>query len=109
MKKRSPFPGVTRVSDRHGKTRWRFRAKWGFSTSLPGQYNSAEFRAAYEEAVNGCKAKPIRSNAVVGSMAWLVEEYIRSPKYADLSDGRRRSLRRLLDWIRTEVGKLPFN
>ncbi len=109
MKKRNPFPGVTRMVDRHGKVRWRFRAKSGFTTYLPGPYNSAEFRAAYEAAVQGSKVRPNRSTAAHGTFAWLIEEYIRSAKYADLSDGRRRSLRSLLDWIRGKVGDLPFN
>ena len=49
MKRRNPFPGVSRVTDRHGEVRFRFRRK-GFDTYLPGPYASAEFRAAYEAA-----------------------------------------------------------
>ena len=45
-RRRNPYPGVTRVTDRHGKVRWRFRRK-GFSAYLAGPYGSADVRAAY--------------------------------------------------------------
>lgn len=45
-RRRNPFPGVTRVTNRHGKVRWRFR-RGGFTCYLPGPYASAEWRAAY--------------------------------------------------------------
>lgn len=108
-KRKGPFPGVTRAVDRHGKVRWRFRSKAGFSTYLPGLYNSAEFRAAYEEAVKGATLPIERESAAFGTMGWLIEQYLRSTRYTDLSPGRRKSLRGLLDWIRQERGTLPFN
>lgn len=109
MTKRKPFPGVTRAVDRHGKVRWRFRSKTGFSVYLPGPYNSAEFRAAYEEALKGAAAPAERGSATYGTMSWLIEQYLRSTRYSDLSPGRKRSLRGLLDWIREKRGHLPFN
>ena len=55
MKRRSknPFPGVSRVVDRHGKPRWRFRLKGLPSAYLNAEYGSAAFRAAYELALKG--------------------------------------------------------
>lgn len=108
-KRKGPYPGVTRAVDRHGKVRWRFRSKSGFSTYLPGPYNSAEFRAAYEEALKGAMAPVERGSAAFGTMAWLIEQYLRSTRYTDLSPGRKRSLRGLLDWIREERGNLSFS
>ncbi len=109
MNRKRPFPGVTRAVDRHGKVRWRFRSKTGFSTYLPGLYGSAEFRAAYEAALAGSAAPIERSTAAFGSVAWLIEQYLRSTRFTDLSPGRRKSLRGLLDWIKDKRGTLPFN
>lgn len=108
-KRKGPFPGVTRAVDRHGKVRWRFRAKSGFSTYLSGAFNSAEFRAAYEEALKGAALPVDRSTAAFGTMAWLIEQYLRSTRYTDLSLGRKKGLRGLLDWIREQRGTLPFS
>lgn len=105
---KNPFPGVTRVKDRHGTVRWRYR-KGAVDTYLPGIYASAEFRAAYEAAETGSKSPALRSSSPYGTMAWLMEQYMRSARFADLSDGRRKSLRGILDWIRAERGALPFN
>jgi integrase len=107
MKRRkNPFPGVTSKPDRHGKIRHRFRAK-GVDTYLPGPYGSAEFRAAYEAALDGARHR-VRSSAAHGTLAWVVERYLESPKYRNLSDTRKRSLRGQLDWLRKVAGDLPF-
>lgn len=105
MTRRNPFPGVSRVTDRHGRVRWRFRRK-GFDTYLPGTYASPEFRAAYEAALEGAKA-PTRSTAAPGTFAWLIEAYLGSLRFKNLSDSRRRTIRGELDWLRGEVGTYP--
>jgi integrase len=105
--RKNPFPGVTRAVSRHGKVQFRFR-KGSVDTYLPGAYGSAEFRAAYEAAVKGSKSPAIRSTAAFGSLEWLIEAYLRSSRYLDLSPGRRESLRGLLDFLRGEAGDLPF-
>jgi integrase len=107
VKRKNPFPGVTRSPDRHGQVRFRFR-KGLIDTYLPGAYGSAEFRTAYEAAVRGSKTPAVRSNATHGTLSWLIEAYLRSPRYLDLSDGRRKSLRGLLEFLRKEAGDLPF-
>lgn len=111
--RKNPFPGVTRITDRHGKTRWRFRSK-GATTYRPGPYGSVAFRAAYEAAKEGAKA-PQRSTTPQGTLAWLIEQYLASPKFHNLSDSRKRSIRGELDWLRTvegagnlPAGDLPF-
>lgn len=106
MKKpRNPFPGVTRVVDRHGKVRWRFRRKGWADVYLPGPYGSAEFRAAYEAALAGAAIPVTRTNASYGTIAWLIESYLRSPKHLNLSEIRRKTIRRELDWLRGEIGQ----
>ena len=51
MRRRSPFPGVSVATDRHGKRRFRLRRTIrgrSIDCYLPGPYASAEFRVAYE-------------------------------------------------------------
>lgn len=43
-----------------------------------------------------------------GTLAWLIEQYLASPKYRNLSDSRKRSIRGELDWLRGVAGDLPF-
>ena len=88
MKRRAPnpFPGVTRAPDRHGKMRWRFRMKGREGQYLPGEYGSAEFRAAYEKACQGKKSDLEKSTKFAhGTFDWLIEQYKRSPKWAKLA------------------------
>ena len=85
-----------------------FPHKGGDDRLSAGPYGSTVFRTAYEGAVAGAKAPIERGSATHGSFAWLIEQYLRSTRYGDLLQGRRRCLRGLLDWIRELVGKLPF-
>lgn len=105
---KKPFPHVSRTEDRHGKVRWRFR-KGAVDTYLPGAFGSVDFRAAYEAALKGSKLPTIRTSAAYGTFAWLIEQYLRSGRYLDQSEGRRKSLRGILEWIREKAGDLPFN
>ena len=106
-RRRNPYPGVTRITDRHGKVRWRFRRK-GFSAYMPGPYGSAEFRAAYEAAVNESRTPASYTRDPHGTLGWLIEHYLRSPKHKNKSEARRRVLRRELDWLRDVAGDLPL-
>lgn len=109
MNRRSnPFPGVSRVVDRHGKVRWKFRRK-GFTTYLPGPYGFVEFRAAYEAAVAEVKTPAIINRQPYGTLNWLIENYLRSPKHKNKSDATRRVLSRELDWLRDLAGDLPLS
>jgi len=104
IRRKNPYPGVTRIVDRHGQTRFRFRSK-GFTCYLPGPYGSVAFRAAYDGAIDGTKS-PNRSTTPHGTLAWLVDQYLASPKYRNLSESRKRSIRGELDWLRTVAGDL---
>lgn len=109
--RKNPFPGVgnTPHVDRHGKKRWRLRVKSkGIDTYLPGTYGSAEFRAAYDEAMNGAKVGINDPRAPADTLAWLIESYLRSPRHRNKSDSTRRVLRRELDWLRDVAGKYPY-
>jgi integrase len=106
MKRRSrnPFPGVTRAVDRHGKVRWRFRHKGRAACYLPGVYGSAEFRTAYEEAMSGGSNMPAVPKAEYGTFDWLVEHYVRTPKWQKLAPISRRNLLHEMDRFRTDHG-----
>lgn len=104
IRRRNPFPGVTRATDRHGRVRWRYR-RGGVDCYLPGPYGSPEFRAAYEAAAN---ARPVRSTARPGTLAWLIEHYLGSRKFAELAPATRASQRREFDWLRQTAGAYPF-
>jgi integrase len=103
MKRRNPFPGVTRVVDRHDKVRWRFRKKGAPSIYLPGEYNSAEFRAAYEQALKGVPS-PAPSRHEYGSFNWLIEHYKRTPAWKKLADISRRNLGNEIDRFQRDHG-----
>ena len=103
---RNPFPGVTRVEDRHKRVRWRFR-RGGVDTYLPGAYGSAEFRAAHEAAVKGAKA-PAGSPAPHGTVSWLIAQYLGSLRFKNLSRTRMRQTMHELDWLRDVAGKYPY-
>lgn len=102
------FPGVSKNWKR-GKLVWRFKRHVGgvkvADVTLPGPYGSPEFVAAYEAAVNGCSAPP-RQRATEGTLAWLIEEYLVTARYADLSPSRKRSLRGELDRLKRDGGAL---
>jgi len=110
VKRRNPFPGVTRSKDRHGKVRWRLRRTImgrKIDTYLPGSYGSVEFRQGYEAAIDGARVSSREPRAKHGSLAWLIEVYLRSPKHRNKADQTRNVLRRELDWLREVAGNYP--
>lgn len=95
MKKRTrnPFPGLTRVVDQHGKVRWRFRMKGRPACYITGEYASVEFRAAYEAASKKSPDMlPVMARAEFGTFNWLIEHYMRLPKWQKLAPISKRNL-----------------
>src|SRR4051812_14979639 len=90
MRRTNPFPGVTRIVDRHGKVRWRFRKK-GVSTYLPGDYASIEFRTAYETAIGGAKVTAA-SHFEYGTFGRLAEDYKLTPTWQKLAKISKKTL-----------------
>lgn len=62
MPKHPDYPHVSSFTDRHGKTRWRFRKAGHKDTVIPGEPHSAEFDAAYEAIVGG---RPAKTNVIL--------------------------------------------
>lgn len=103
-KRKNPFPGV-RKNLVKGRIYWKFEMG-DFRCNIPGPYRSPEFLGAYEAALIG--AKPLRSTAAPDTVAWLIEQYLGSLRYRNLSDSRKRSIRGELDFLREQAGDLPF-
>ncbi|RUW26951.1 tyrosine-type recombinase/integrase [Mesorhizobium sp. M4B.F.Ca.ET.013.02.1.1] len=106
MKRRAqnPFPGVTRVFDRHGKARWRFRMKGRPSAYLPGEYGSEEFRQAYSQAAKGDPAETSVRHHQHGTFDWLIEHYRRTPRWKKLAPISQKNLGNEFDRFSREYG-----
>ena len=105
MKRRkNPYPGV-RKNIVKGNLYWKFE-RGDYRCNIPGPYGSPAFLAAYEAALRGAKVPP--STAAPGTVSWLIQQYLGSLKYLNLSESRRRTIRLELDWLRGETGKYHF-
>lgn len=102
--RKNPFPGV-RKNVVKGRIYWKFEAG-DFRCNLPGPYGSPAFLAAYEAALQGAKVPT--STAAPDTVGWLIEQYLGSLRFKNLSDSRKRSIRGELDWLRDKAGDLPF-
>ncbi|MEY8838313.1 tyrosine-type recombinase/integrase [Cribrihabitans sp. XS_ASV171] len=112
MKKRNPFTGVGNkpTIDRHGKKRWRLRATVKgrkVDTYLPGAYGSAEFRAAYDEAMNPTPTAP-KTRGEAGTVDHAVSHYRGTKRFKDLAASTRYAKGKRLDWICQKVGRFPL-
>lgn len=76
-------------------------------TYLLGSYGSVEFRQGYEAAIEGAKVGSREPRAKHGTLDWLIEVYLRSPKHRNKADQTRDVLRRELDWLCDVAGNYP--
>jgi len=103
---RNPFPGVTRAPDRHGSVRWRLRRTVKgrkIDIYLPGVYGSAEFRTAYEAAINPGPAKPKAAGAS-GTFDHVISAMRSNKQFKVLAQSTRYSKGKRLDWISSLIG-----
>lgn len=108
--KRPGFPHAKSYTDRHGRTRWRFRPKGGrgFTRELGTVYGSEDFRRRYAEAEAefrgqrraGAGAQQTRP----GSLSDLIASYYRSPQWRGLSDGTKRTYKGPIEKLRSQHG-----
>lgn len=106
-KRRNPYPGVGNqpTIDRHGKKRWRLRKTvrgQKVDVYLPGPYGSAEFRAAYDAAMNPTPER--RTAGSYGTVQHIVTHYRGSKKFKSLVDSTRYAKGKRLDWICNLIG-----
>ncbi len=109
-RRRNPYPGVTRVVDRHGGVRWRFR-RGLVDCYLRGPFGSAAFIEDYETAVNGARpdgAATVRQ-AAHGSMDWLIQRFYQSPAWAALGASSVKERRAFWEAMRAQYGPLPVD
>lgn len=75
---------------------------------IPGEYGSAEFMAAYDDAISG-RCKPLRpSGPAEGSLAWTLGLYRRSQAWAVLSIATRRQREAIFRQIEKTHGTSRF-
>lgn len=103
-RRKNPYPGV-RKNIVKGRIYWRFESG-DFRCNIPGPYGSPDFVVAYEAALKGAKIPA--STAEPGTVSWLIEQYLGSLKFQNLSASRKRSIRGELDWLRDAAGKYHF-
>ncbi len=110
-RKHNPFPGTSVMKDRHGKRRFRLRltTKGGtIDAYLPGPYGGPAFRAAYESAKESIRPNKRRTAIKPGTVSFVIESYLGSSAFGDLSDGTKKQKRTRLDWIRAAIGEASY-
>lgn len=103
------FPNVTKMQDRHGKVRFRFRRKGLKTVYLPGLPGSPEFAAAYEAASAGSSSRivPGASRTVPGTINALAVMIYGSAEWAQLSKTTQSSRRGIIERVRRDAGTFP--
>lgn len=104
IRRKNPYPDV-RKNIVKGKIYWRFE-RGDYRCNLSGPYDSSAFIAAYEAALQGSKVPA--STAAPDTVSWLIEQYLGSLKFLNLSDSRKRTICLELDWLREMAGKYHF-
>ena len=92
-------PGASKYKDRHGKWRWRARAKGKPSVELHGEYGSPEFIAGWNAWANGKKIDFGIRRTVPGTINALLVDYYESPEFRQLADGTRKVYKATLERI----------
>lgn len=90
---------------RHGKRMWYFRMGHGKRIRLPGNYGSPEFMETYREAL----AKATSGNGQAErTLAWLINEYRRSPAYEALARETKKQFKYQLERMMERSGRAPI-
>jgi integrase len=97
------LPGATKFQDRHGKWRWRARAKGKKAAMLPGAYRSPEFVAAWNAWANG-RLEIGAERTVPGTISALLVEYYASDPFNGLSANTQKAYRAMLERFRAKSG-----
>jgi integrase len=111
-------PGVTPYTDRHRRTRYRFRAKGLPARSIPGEPGDARFQIAYEAARAG-KLRPQPARAGLGAKtlraAWLQittsiewRQLKPSSRYQQTGVAERFLLAPIAEGSKTTFAQMPF-
>jgi hypothetical protein len=96
-------PFLHREISRHGKFVWYFRKGKGRRVRIPGEFNSAEFLAAYDAALGG--PRTARKSPPAGTFAWGLSLYRQSQAWASLSPATRRKRDSIFSRIARTCGR----
>lgn len=104
-KKADRFPLAKSYKDRHGKRRWRFRAKGGFTAELGTEWGSEDFARRYAEAENGLRSKSGAgaSRTIPGSFNDLVARFY-ALHFPTIEESTKKDYRALIEPLREEHG-----
>jgi len=104
---RNPYPGASPYQDRHGKVRWRYRAKGRKDVPLPSGGPGADgFREAYESAV-ASRPAVAASRSAAGTFDALIAAFYSSAAWTNphkIVDSTRATYRGILERFRAEHG-----
>ncbi len=103
MPKQRP-PYLQKQTSRHGKTAWYVRVGRGPKVRIRGDYDSPEFKAAYQAAVSGDKP-PAPGAPNKDTLAWLIGLHRKSSYWSDLSPATRRQREGIFRQILKTAGK----
>jgi site-specific recombinase XerD len=90
------LPYVKRYRDTSGRLRHYFRKRRHKSVPLPGVPGSADFMAAYQDAL-GEQAPKTGPRQGPGTVGALIVDYLKSPGFANLKPSSQRSYRIVVD------------
>ena len=97
-------PFLHREITRHRKPVWYFRQGKGPRIRMPGEFNSAEFLAAYDAALKG-KACPVRhSGPAQGTFSWGLALYRKSQAWSAPSLATQRQRENIFKGIEAALG-----
>ena len=89
---------IDRFRDRHGKSRYYYRAGKGGRVKLPGLPGSPEFMDAYDEAVRG---QPVQREPILrgdpGTFDRLVQDYFASMEFRGLAPSSQTTYRSVIE------------
>lgn len=103
---RMRYPHLRHERNRHGTWCWYFR-RGNKRIRIRGEYGSPEFMAAYEAALAG--RKPQQKVPDSGTVAWLVDRYKESAKFASLKASTRRVRDNILAQLIKDAGHNSYN
>ncbi len=107
MRRDRTYPGASKFRDRHGKWRWRARAKGKPTVMLPGDYGSHEFVEAWNAWANGTPVEIGARRTIPGSISALIAGYYQSSDFKTLAEATQTTYRGVLERFRAKNGDKP--
>jgi integrase len=103
-------PYLHRSMTRHGKVAWYVRkGARGKKIRIRGEYGSAEFEAAYRDAVSGGRAPMPPPSMTGGTLAWLWMLYRQTNAWTSLKAPTRKQRENIMVHVLSSAGDLPLS